>query len=368
MEMVVFVIWIALTPWILLYGAYEGPKVFWFWMGGFFLTIRWLFTLVKSKKVFLSTPGSWLLAWVAVLSVASAIGIHPLDSFVGGGYRHQGVLFFFTLFLVAETLRLLTVKYKRLLVYMIGAGVVLESMVVIFQKLLALYERPLGSLGEPNAVSGFLAIGLFWVFRMTHIPGRLRGVLGMVVLAAIVATESRTGLAVAVIVCAAAGIRQLLSVKQKVAKWFVVISGLLITGIACGIFMAWIVVKRPVSNYESRPLFWKLGMRALAARPILGYGAESEEAVYDYEFKRMNVRLIDLAIDRSHNMFLDVALWSGLIGLVVFTGWLVDIGRGFVKTGDSRRMMVFLAWMVFAGFQPMGVVHWMQLVLLASLI
>ena len=132
--------------------------------------------------------------------------------------------------------------------------------------------------------------------------------------------------------------------------------------------MAWIVVKRPVSNYESRPLFWKLGMRALAARPILGYGAESEEAVYDYEFKRMNVRLIDLAIDRSHNMFLDVALWSGLIGLVVFTGWLMNIGRGFVVAGDSRRMVVFLAWMVFAGFQPMGVVHWMQLVLLASLI
>ena len=57
MEMVVFVIWIALTPWILLYGAYEGPKVFWFWMGGFFLTIRWLFALVKSKKMFLSPNG-----------------------------------------------------------------------------------------------------------------------------------------------------------------------------------------------------------------------------------------------------------------------------------------------------------------------
>jgi hypothetical protein len=404
MEMVIFIIWIALTPWILLYGAYEGPKVFWFWLGGFFLTVRWLIAMLKSthstpraeardmlrvdterrillrtkvgslapsnvsKELTIDTTGGWLLAWVSVLCVASLLGIHPLDSLVGGGYRHQGVLFFFTLFLVFETLRMLPGKHKKVLAGMIGAGVVFESSIILLQKMMALSDRPLGSFGEPNAVAGFLAVGLFWVFRMPRISKRLRIIFGIMVFLAVVATESRTGVVAAVIVCAASGIQTVAGRRREWMRRVLFISGLLATGIACGIFMAWVVAKRPVSNYESRTLFWRLGVQAVRARPVLGYGAESEDVIYEKEFKTINVRLIDLTVDRSHNVFLDVALWSGLVGLIVFVGWFVNIGRGFIISGDRGRMFVLAAWIVFACFQPLGVVHWILLVLLASFI
>ena len=366
MGMVIFVTWVALTPWILLYGAYEGPKVFWFWIGGFFLTLMWITVLLKSEKISVPVRDVWLLVWIGILSVASLVGIHPLDSFIGGGYRHQGVLFFFTLFLVLETLRRVTSENKKLLVGLLGAGVAFESVIILIQKLGDMSGRPLGTFGEPNAVAGFLAIGLYWIFRMPQIAGNLKKICSALVIAAIIATESRTGLAVAFIVCVASGFPMTAVGKHINTKRILYFSGLLLAGIACIVLMRGIFEKRPASNYESRPLYWQLGLQALSLSPDLGYGAESEEVIYEKRYARMNVRLIDLTIDRSHNIFLDVALWSGVIGLFVFCGWLVGMGREYIVSGDYRRFFVFISWIVFASVQPLGVVHWVYLVLLAA--
>lgn len=361
---ILFILWITLFPFVLLYGAFEGPKTVWFWLGGFLLTVFWTIRLFFLHPLHISRSGKWLLGWIIVLGIASIIGIHPVDSLVGASYRHQGVLFFFTLFLVAETLPQLSSRYKHILDSLLGFAVVVESVIVIEQKLFVWGDRPLGTLGESNAVAGFLAIGLWWVSGWRGIPVWLRTLLYMLTLAAIAATLSRTGIIVAAIVTIGWGFRTAAKFRRSVV-WFAVLLGALIAvGIIGYVQLRVINTTRATSQYENRTLYWRLGFGEFIKRPLLGYGAETEEIIYDNAFKLQNVRLVDFMIDRSHNLFLDVALWSGIVGLTVFIGWLISLVRKMLLRNHSMRLLTFFAWIVFAFVQPLGVVHWIQLILL----
>lgn len=353
----IFISWLSVFPFVMLYGAYEGPKVFWLWIGGFVLSGRWIIRSIRSGFPMIDLRATWFLLWILVLSIASVAGIHPIYSLVGGSYRHQGVLFFFTLFLVWLTLGTLSSKQKRMLVGLFACGVVLESVIILWQKIADWSARPLGTLGEPNAVAGFLAIGLFWVV-LSDFPKRVRLLLYILVLSAIAATGSRAGIVTACIVTLG------IAWRGNGAKPLIV-AGVLGVGMVGLTLVSAITTSRPRSIFESRPLFWQLGIREALARPILGYGAESGEVIYDRVFKKINVRLIDFMVDRSHNLFLDVALWSGAVGLILFIGWCIVSGKELLKR-DRRRFVIFVAWFVFASFQPLSVTHWLQLIFLLS--
>jgi O-antigen ligase len=360
-----FIIWLASFPFILLYGAYEGPKVFWLWIGGFFLTLSWIFQLTKSPSISINRESMWFAAWVVILACASFLGIHPLDSFVGGSYRHQGVLFFFTIFLIIETIQKISVKQKQLLVKLLVAGVFVESVIVLAQKYLYFSSRPLGTFGEPNAVAGYLAIGLVWILT---VPMRslYKLLLYTGVLVAITATGSRTGMASVAVLSVGIGVCFLLKYKKHVLQKISIVLGCILVVLFSFFFIQFITRTRAPSIYEDRMLFWQLGLKEFIKRPLLGYGAESGEAIYDGAFQSINVRLVDFMVDRSHNLFLDVALWSGIVGLIIFIGWLIVCLGKFIKLHQYLRICVLAAWIVFASFQPLGVVHWIQLILLVS--
>jgi hypothetical protein len=359
-----FLFWLGAFPFVMLYGAYEGPKVFWLWIGGFFLALWWIIQMTHFRFPKINIGEKWFFLWILVLSVASLAGIHPIDSILGGSYRHQGVLFFFTLFLILLTLTTLSLKQKRVLKMFLACGVVLESVIVLWQRISAWSARPLGTLGEPNAVAGFLAIGLFWI-ASSDFPKRVRLLLYILAMLGIAATGSRTGIVTACIVTLGVAWYGIKKHRNFPRTRSLIIAGVLVVSMVCLGFVSAITMSRPRSVYESRPLFWQLGIREVVARPILGYGAESGEVVYERAFQTVNVRLIDFMVDRSHNLFLDVMLWSGVVGLMLFTGWCIVSGKELIKR-DRRRFVVFIAWFVFASFQPLGVLHWLQLIFLLS--
>lgn len=361
-----FIFWIALFPFILLYSVYEGPKIWWLWAGGSVLTVRWIIRLFGRRHISFHRQDLWFLGWIAVLTIASALGIHPLDSFIGGSYRHQGVLFFITLWLIMVTCRGLSGRERKLMNALLAGAVVLESAVVIVQKLGNVVARPLGTFGEPNAVAGYIAVGLYFLLRlrMSNWVKYCGFVLGT---AAVVVTESRTGIAAGALLVAAvifqSVIRKGVSPLRRIIAYTV--TGSMLAGSI--IFLGMISGTRVESVYENRPLFWKLGWQQVAARPLLGYGAESGEIIYNRAFLTINTRLVDFMVDRAHNIFLDIALWSGVVGLAVFLVWLGSVIRGIIGSRDILRAGALLSWLVFAFFQPLGVVHWLSLVLIATL-
>lgn len=334
---------------------WEGLKVWWLWLGGVPLTVWWTVRLFREKKVTITLSEFLFFLFILVLFIASLTGVHPVDSLVGGSYRHQGVLFFITLWLVMLTCRIISGRQKELLLKLLALGVIGESVVVIIQKLIDMGVRPLGTFGEPNAVAGYIAVGLYFVLTARLKPW-VKYCAFLLAAAAIIATGSRTGIVVAVVL-----VSGLIIGKMKARIPAYILTGCILA--AAIVLLGTLSGSRIESNYESRSLFWRLGWNQFLEKPLLGYGAESGEVVYNHAFLANHIRLVDFMVDRAHNIFLDIALWSGIIGLLVFCAWLVSL---FVSKPYLRRLAL-AAWLIFAFFQPLGAVHWLQLVLIAAL-
>jgi O-antigen ligase len=359
----IFLLWISLFPFVMLYGAYEGPKVFWLWGGGFFLTVFWIIRILKSSSIDVSKESGVFIVWLIVFFGASIGGIHPVQSILGGSYRHQGVLFFFTLVLVMQTIHILPHVMKTNLMKWFAISVIVESIIIIFEKLFHFSVRPLGTIGEPNAVAGFLAVGLYSVCEMRYKRKWLRDVLCFIILCAILSTGSRTGIVTAGIVLSGYLLPYFKDfIRSNHLKKTVIGIGSVIT--LALVFVVWQGMVRPSSPHENRVLFASIALKEIAQQPLLGFGAESGEAVYDRAFTADNIRRFDFIVDRSHNLFLDVCLWSGVFGLFVFCYWLILIGRRLYIIKDWFRLTAFVGWLVFASFQPVGVVHWVSLIMI----
>jgi O-antigen ligase len=296
--------------------------------------------------------------------MAGVAGIHPIDSLIGSNSRHQGLLFFFTLFLIGETIHQLSDSHRRLLHMLIGFGVVAESVIVLEQKMFDFAHQPLGTLGEPNAVAGFLALGLLWVATFPRVKQWLRKVLYFLCLMAIVATDSKTGMAAALLISIGLGIQRLTKTPNKIVRILLIGLGIISVGASCAYIIFMIHRVNPVPDVENRATYWRLGIQEFAKRPLLGYGLESTDIVYENAFRAIGVNLVDFTVDRSHNIVLDIALWSGSIGLIVFGLWIYSAIRSLKGTHRYGILVGLLAWILFAFFQPLGITHWMLLILL----
>ncbi len=200
--MYLFIIsWLSTLPYIHFGGSYEGPKVFWFWGGGFVLSLYWIKRLLRNTSFSLKPSDFLFLTWIALLTVSSFLGVHPVQSIIGGSYRHQGVLFFITLFLISITLKVLQVRSGQLLYTAMLMGSVLESILILYEKFFMNVIRPIGTFGEPNAVAGYLALSIFFIFSQKRISVLSKGFVFLIIAGANIATESRTGLIVSLFCC-----------------------------------------------------------------------------------------------------------------------------------------------------------------------
>lgn len=377
-----FIVWIFLLPFVVWPWIFEGAKIFWFWLGGFFLTLLWIVNLrVKLPKI-ITNADYWYFFWLGVLLISSTFGIHPLNSIIGGSYRHQGVIFFFTLWLVGKTVFMLSRKQKEVLTRMLGFGVFIESLLIISQNfvdstlpLATINGRPLGTFGEPNAAAGFLAIGtVFLLGNVMSKRGGFGGFFGLMslllIFLAIIFTESRTAILTFLVVLLGIFVVHLVSCAGKFYKrkvllrvWLPV---LLLTILVSIFIIKGVSLTRLPSDIEDRRVFWRLGWSAILEKPVFGYGAESGEAVYEKVFSEAALPLYELIVDRSHNLFLDVAMWSGFAGLILFLGWLITALNNLLKERKWINVVGGLGWLIFSMFQPLGVVHWVLLVLILN--
>ena len=70
---------------------------------------------------------------------------------------------------------------------------------------------------------------------------------------------------------------------------------------------------------DGRLRLWKEGIRIIESRPLTGWGTEVSDLLY---FQRANLypnREFELVLpDRSHNIIIDTAISTGLIGTMIF--------------------------------------------------
>lgn len=99
---------------------------------------------------------------------------------------------------------------------------------------------------------------------------------------------------------------------------------------------------------------WQAAIIALKERPILGWGLSNFHSqlkrikeTYDLEKKDYNDA-------HAHNLFLEVASGTGLVGLILFLGWLLTWARESFRAGGLNRAMVIpfgVAFMVGSQFE-----------------
>lgn len=347
----ILIFWITLMPFVIWKGYFESPKVFIFLIGGFSLSIYWIQGFIRNPHLFkLERKDVWFWIWLLILTISSLFGVHPLNSIIGGSYRHQGVIFFIALWLTGKTIGLLEVKKKKLLYRCIGLAVIVESLIVLYQIAFGkLYlGNPLGTLGEVNAIAGFLAIGSYFV--CISYPK----VISLLPLIGIFLTQSKSGILAVVpnLFCL---------VDSTSRKKNVLLVGFALVSILIMLF--YFSSGKGTSFFENRQTIWPLAIQQIINKPILGYGAESNEVVFNKAFYVAGFPLSDLIIDRAHNLFLDIAIWSGAAGLATFSVWLYF---SYIDIKDVGRKLALISFLIFSMFQPLGVAHWVLLMIILA--
>ena len=313
-----FTLWITILPLITWRSYYEIPKVSWLLTGGVFALI---YLIVKYKKIVFYKKDYYFLAWLVILFLSGLLSDDIKTSFLGGSYRHQGVIFFFCLWVVNKVLSFFSKKEKSLLYKGIGFSIIAESVLVLI-------GYRLGSLGDINAVSGFLAIGIYFVYR--YLPKWFL----VLPVSAMLYNFSKS-----------ATLSLLPLLFKKINILIIVI-----------IIVLGFVIK-PIdysSPFENREVIWNHSISLIKERPLIGYGAESNEKIFKKAFYESGFPLSNLIIDRAHNLFLDVTLWSGLVGLFLFVMFLSES----YKSINPELKKVFLTFLIFSMFQPLSVAHW----------
>lgn len=332
-----FIFWLISIPFIIFHG-YEAPKVIYFFAGSFLLFVFWLVRFLYFKKnIKIDKADKFFLVWLFVLTVSSILGVHPFDSIIGGSYRHQGVIFFLALWVCRKTIQILDKTNRKILIKGVAVSVIVEALIVYISYLTGgLYlGKSLGTVGEANAVAGFLAIGSFFIldsFRAYHL---------LIPLFAVLLEQSRAGL---------------LSISPflfKIKKSILPV--LIVIGIVVYFMFSF---EKGTSPFESREVIWRLGLTSISQKPVLGFGAESGETVFNQAFYKSGFPLSGIIIDRAHNLLIDVALWSGIVGLIVFVIWLY---QSFLSIKNINYKMAFCAFLIYSLFQPLSIVHWILL-------
>lgn len=345
-----FIVFLVLLPFVVWNGSFEGPKVLLFLVMGLTLCLFWIFRiLIKREYLKFNKSDYFFLVWILALLLSSIFGVHPLESVMGGSYRHQGVLFFLSLWLMKKTVDTLNPGNKKLLHKSIGVAILVQSLIVFIQFALGrtYFGKPLGTIGEANAIAGFLAIGSVFIFENFGLYLLLPPVV------AILLTTSRSGLL--------SFLPNTLFIFNNFSrKWvkIVLISLCLITSSS---FLFFVSNQKTPSLFEDRVLIWDLGVRQFMGKPLLGFGAESGEVVYAKAFNEFRLPLEGLIVDRAHNLFLDVGIWSGAFGIMTF---LIFLYFYFKNIEKKSHKFAFFSFLFYSTFQPLSIVHWLLFFLL----
>ncbi|HET7098778.1 MAG TPA: O-antigen ligase family protein, partial [Patescibacteria group bacterium] len=307
--------------------------------------------LIEKHNLEISKPDLFFFTFLIALTVSSIYGVHPLESIIGGSYRHQGVIFFVGLWLIGKTVNLLSIDQKKLLSKIFGAVVLVEVLIVIVQYLTGhlYFGKPLGTMGESNAVFGFLAMGVYFVTE--NFPKFYLIPLYILVLFSM----SRSAL-LSLVLSSGIFLGKLKSNFRKPMVLLVIILIIIAT--------LYITKGKGNSRLESRPVIWKIAVGEISKKSVLGYGAESGEFIFNKAFLNQDIYLENIIIDRTHNLFLDIAMWSGIVGLIFFVGWMV---LSFLGLESVESKFAFFAFLTYSMFQPLSIVHWILLVIIINI-
>ncbi|MEI6494759.1 MAG: O-antigen ligase family protein [bacterium] len=316
------------------------------------LVLIWKDASCRPKK-------SWVLwsvlGWLGVVAVATVLGENPFRSFWSNFERMEGLITYVHLamyFLVAGTV-LYSAKIWHWLFNANLAATLILFIAGLSQHLSQLksgnFARIDATLGNPSYLGLYmLLMAFFTVFAVYKVWGNklLRWaytlcLVGEVYIIYYTATRGAIlglvgGLLLIALILAWRG----QGLTKKIALG-VVIAGVVLAGIFWSVRQADFVKNSPVlsrfANFslteqttESRLLIWKMSFEGFKEHPVLGWGPENYNLVFNKYYNPLMWKQ-EPWFDRSHNIVFDWLINAGLLGLLtylsLFAGALYVIWR-----------------------------------------
>ncbi len=202
--------------------------------------------------------------------------------------------------------------------------------------------RPSANIGQPNNLATLLFIGLFsnlWRYRNQHIKAPLYLGINAFIMFGIVLTQSRTSWVVIIllfILCY--GKRQLnlfgTMLKNALVFFTLVIAVPYLTLLIRGNS---ITMLDRAGGDTSRLYIWKQTIIAILDKPWFGYGWNQTSVA---QTKISTTYPINVWLEYSHNMFLDIMLWVGIpIGLLIIGCIMTWFIRSYIKITTTNDLI-----------------------------
>ncbi len=380
------------------FNPYELPKFILFVGGVEVLAAVFVLKCLVKKTFTLPRPDALtvsVLLFGAVNLISDILGLDPKISLLGSNVRYQG---FITLF--AGILLFLLMRYfsnpKSLSVFKKGIWIT-SFLISVFalwqivqlkmlQSLIPTYNgRIVGTMGNPNFLAGYLVMLLPFVLwpsqeiKKSSLVRIIRLANVFTINLTIFFTDSRAAYLALVLLFLIYVLRLLPKLNiPRIAVWLSIILVFLGLFSFINMFMykdtvlkdsiptikergcpeswpqeyPWKIItdihnNAPIFKREAlcdnRLLIWIIGLESLSKQPLLGYGQDNFELAIPSGKMHLT--------DSAHNIFLEIAVSSGLIGLLLYIAAIFIA----IKKASFPIKMSLLTFLIVAQFNPLSI-------------
>lgn len=394
-----------------LIGAYKGfgyeqIKVVFFILSNTLIGFLWLFHLMRNPKFKWSGITKAAGLFMVILLLTSLLGENSIQSLFGTQPYFQGIILYAYLFLFFLLVSVSKIKFYTWAYVLVGSATIVGLLAIKDWTLLNVFNsqipnyagRVVSTFGQPNFYAGFLLLSLpFFHFllkkKTSFWPWIMLGFLTTIL--AIIFSYSRISFLMLSLLILFWLIGEL--PFRKLIFWVSLIILSIIFVLSINLGAGWmekeLLELKTTTNpdlttigVEKRYYFWPILGKLVLERPIQGYGLENIASVFSGYFEKNkhtlfeeNLRvqpymfgLKDLNLDRSHNYILDLLLFSGILGLLV---WLFLVGllikkliQSSVRAENTSLLLGLFTYLIWIQFQNQSVVHLVYFWLLAGLI
>ncbi|MCR4322550.1 MAG: O-antigen ligase family protein [Candidatus Azambacteria bacterium] len=314
-----------------------------------------------------------VLAFFGVYVLAAALGVDPARSFFGTYERMLSVVtmaHFVALYLIVRSVFVSQKDWLWLLRTFVLASV-LVSLYGVGQKLgigwvyHAGIDRIDSTIGNAAFVAGYLLFAIFFACMLLMKESRLAFRVGAAISIALnVVIIYFTGTRGAAVGLAVAGIVLFLAylfkpirvalIKKKHIQWALAIIAFALLAVVMleggGIyqsFQRFSSISLSDATVQTRLLSVSTGWEGFMARPILGWGPENYNLVFD---KYYNPKLYPTEnwFDHAHNIFFDIATTMGIAGLLAYAALFIYLVFRIITFARSAPEKYWIGMFSFA--------------------
>ncbi|MEI6222858.1 MAG: O-antigen ligase family protein [bacterium] len=410
----VFLVIIFFSPLLIFPGffdAYELIKISFLRISLLLLGCIYLFQVSRSaqyqfskeqmKRFFSSRLNKATLFFLLTQLLAFCFSVNKFDSFWGISFRYTGLLtqlLFALTYLLTYLLVTDRAKVLQLFDWMLWGALPL-SLWGICEYVgihpfginnLQYAGRVAATFGQPTFLALHAIVVVFYCYyRLTHFKGKQLYALyftnAVLSLFIIIATLSRSAWLAGVVGFAFLFLCSLKEGKKRTNALY----GFLLFG---GVGLVGVFTLSALQNTEfiqhndvllrlailfqdsDRITFWQTAWNMFLARPLVGFGQDSLYFLFD-TFVPVGFNPL-VVLDSTHNQLLDIAVTSGVVGIIGYSAVVVELIRNFlekVKKGVADELLFFIyacliSFFIVSMFNPLSVVNtFIVMVLLAIL-